>query len=212
MKVVPAINCESFECVSEKILLASEFADWLQIDVADGKFSPALTWNNPEKLAEWLKERGLNIKVEAHLMVENVLGEALRWLKAGAKRIVVQAGTEFDYEKLLAACGEYRAEAMLSFSPQVSLDDNLALASAFREFQVLAVSPGFAGQKFDDESTVKIKSLRRVFPDVIIEVDGGINPATAEEVKSAGADIVVSASYIFENKNPREAFAKLSAI
>lgn len=212
MKVVPAINCESFECVSEKILLASGFADWLQIDVADGKFSPALTWNNPEKLAEWLQERELNIKVEAHLMVEDVLEEALRWLKAGAKRIVVQAGTEFDYERLLAACDEYGAEAMLSFSPQASLDDNLALASAFREFQVLAVSPGFAGQKFDDESTVKIKSLRRVFPDAIIEVDGGVNPVTAEEVKSAGADIVASASYIFENKNPREAFAKLSAI
>lgn len=212
MKVIPAINCKDFECASEKLLLAAQFADWVQIDVTDGKFSPALTWNNPEKLAEWLKEKKLNLKIEAHLMVEDVLGEALRWLKAGAERIIVQAGTEFDYEKLLTACSEYGAEAMLSFSPQISIDDNLTLSSAFREFQVLAVSPGFAGQKFGDEAIMKIKSLRRVFPDAIIEVDGGMDPETAKEVGSAGADIIISASYIFESRNPRAAFAELRAI
>jgi ribulose-phosphate 3-epimerase len=212
MKVIPAINCENFECVSEKIILASQFADWVQIDVSDGKFSPALTWNNPEKLAEWLKENESGLKIEVHLMVEDVLNEALRWLKAGANRVVVQSGIEFDYEKLLAVCDEHGAEAMLSFSPQSAVGDNLSLASAFREFQVLAVSPGFAGQEFGDEAIMKIKSLRRVFPDAIIEVDGGINPATAKAVSLAGADIVVSASYIFESKNPREAFFELRAV
>ncbi len=212
MKVIPAINCEDFDCVSKRLLKAAEFSDWMQIDVSDGKFSKAATWNNPKELFSFIKARNLVVSIEAHLMVEDVLGESLRWLVAGAKRVVVQSEAEFDVNDLLKSCKEYGAEAMLSLSPKTSINDKQELISSFKEFQVLSVNPGFAGQEFDDESIVKIESLRKLFPDAIIEVDGGVNEKTARLINSAGADIIVSASYIFNSENPEKAFRRLTSI
>ena len=212
MKVIPAINCENFHCVSGKIVTAAAFSDWVQVDVSDGKFSDAVTWNNPKELFSFMHEHDLATKVEVHLMVEDVLGESLRWLAAGAKRVIVQAGVEFDVDDFFKSCGEYRAEAMLSFSSKLNMDEYSGLLSKFSEFQILSVPPGFAGQEFDKNSIDKIKSLRELFPSAIIEVDGGINPETARLVKSAGADIIASASYIFNGTDPASAFKKLNEI
>ncbi len=212
MKIIPAINCENFDCVSERILKAAEFSDWAQIDVSDGAYSKAVTWNNPAELFSFMKENNLHINIEAHLMVEDVLGESLRWLQEGAKRIVVQAEVEFDVPMLLGAAKEYNAEAMLSFSPETEINDKINIVSAFKEFQALSVAPGFAGQEFDGQSLNKIKSLRELSPSAIIEVDGGVNEETAKLIKKAGADVIVSASYIFGSDNPEEAFRRLKEI
>ncbi|MCL5006975.1 MAG: hypothetical protein M1153_02435 [Patescibacteria group bacterium] len=212
MKVIPAINCKDFDCVSDKLLKSAEFSDWVQIDVSDGKFSEAVTWDNPKEIFSFMGELGLALKVEAHLMVEDAFGESLRWLAAGAKRVIVQAEADFDIEDLTRSCAEYGAELMLSISPKTDIGDKSNLLPAFNEFQILSVSPGFAGQKFDGNSLAKIKSLRELFPNAIIEVDGGVNAETAEQAKSAGADIITSASYIFENENPKEAFQRLASI
>ena len=65
------------------------------------------------------------------------------------------------------------------------------------------MNPGLAGQKFLPLALEKVKWLKYAIPDAIIEVDGGITPETAKWAKDAGADIIVSASYIFGSKEPR---------
>ncbi len=212
MKVIPAINCENFGCVSDKLLKAAEFSDWVQIDISDGKFSNAVTWNNPKELFGFIALHNLNVSVEAHLMVEDVLGESLRWLAAGSKRIVVQSEAVFDADDLLKSCKEYGSEAMISLSPKTNVEDKTELLPSFNEFQVLSVTPGFAGQEFDNGAIAKIKSLRQLFPSGIIEVDGGVNEKTAKQIRSAGADMIASASYIFDSDNPEETFERLASI
>jgi pentose-5-phosphate-3-epimerase len=65
---------------------------------------------------------------------------------------------------------------------------------------------------FDGRAIEKIKALRAAFPDAILEVDGGITPVTAARAKDAGADIVVSSSYIWSAESPHEAYEKFLAI
>ena len=77
---------------------------------------------------------------------------------------------------------------------------------------MLAVQPGPVGQEFLPFVCEKIKFLREEFPDAIIEVDGGMNPETAGQVKEAGADTIVSASYIFNAVDPKKAYEELCTI
>ncbi len=74
---------------------------------------------------------------------------------------------------------------------------------------MLAGNPGLPGQSFDTRAIEKITFLKRTFPNVIIEVDGGVNLETARACKEAGAEEFVSASYILNNSNPKEAYDNL---
>jgi len=88
----------------------------------------------------------------------------------------------------------------------------LAHQNDFKHFQVLAVNPGPAGQKFQHQALDKIRFLRSHYPESVIEVDGGINEETAHLARKAGADIVTSASYIFSSDDPAAAYQKLLAV
>ena len=102
---MPAINCKTFSCVKNRLEQAAEFLPrvkserWVQIDVSDGKFTKAKSWNNPEQLKELrIKNKELkNISIETHLMVNNLRPNVLKWLKFGANRII------FHFENLAAS-------------------------------------------------------------------------------------------------------------
>lgn len=216
MVVIPAVNAVSFDDAREKILKAAEFSDWIHIDVVDGKFAPNKIWGNPEDLL-LLKSYFLNLNLEVHLMVINPEEVIEAWLKTGlVKRIVVHLESLNDAESTINKCKEYGAEAMLAITPDTILEKlspaKFFALSFFNSFQVLAVKPGFAGQKFERSSLDKIKFLIELAPGATIEVDGGINAETAKLVKEAGADIVVSASYIFNAPNPRKAYEELKSV
>lgn len=77
---------------------------------------------------------------------------------------------------------------------------------------IFGVRPGFSGQKFQPKVLNKIKSLRQVYPSIKIEIDGGINLEIGKKCLKAGADILVSGSYILRSKNIKEAIEKLKNI
>lgn len=101
---------------------------------------------------------------------------------------------------------------MLAVRPETPAEKLMAYFKKVSEFQVLAVYPGPSGQKFQTLVAKKIKFLRHEMPNATIEVDGGINEETAKLAKSFGADIAVSASYIFNSSDPKEAYEKLSLV
>jgi len=212
MLVIPAINSPSFEDAKEKILKAAEFSGWIHIDVVDGKFAPNVTWGNPEDFLK-LKTKNLKLNIEVHLMVVNPEQALGAWLKTGrVKRIIVHLESMKNAEEIILKCKAASAEVMLAVSPNTNAEKLLPYIGKFKEFQILAVSPGLAGQKFLPEILDKIKFLREHTPGVTIEVDGGINADTAKLVKEEGADIVVSASYIFGSLNPKRAYEELKNV
>lgn len=208
MEVIPAINCLDSACVREKLsVVKSQLpVQWLHFDVSDGKFTPVKTWNKPEELK-------LKIDVEIHLMVHQPVDYVDAWLKADAKRIIVHLEAIMDkrdeFPRVLEKCSAANTELMLALNPGLPVEAVFPYLDSLLFVQFLAVKPGPSGQKFDERVLEKIKVLRERAPDIVIEVDGGINPETARKVKEAGADIVVSASYIFGSENPQKAYQKL---
>lgn len=210
MQVIPAINARFFEEVQKQLKVISGFAEWVHIDVVDGAFSPHLTWSNAEELKKL--EIG-NLKVELHLMVANPESVIDAWLRTGlVKRVIVHLEAMTDSVYILEKCKKYGVEAVLSINPGTEVGRLLAHKDDFKYFQILAVNPGWAGQKFDPKIIDKVGFLRKNMPDAIIEVDGGINAETAKLVKEAGANIVVSASYILDNQNPKAKYEELMKI
>jgi len=211
MEVIPAINAQSFDEVKKLIAQASAFAPWIHIDVTDGIFTPHQTWNNAEELKQLIIDNPVltTVNFELHLMVKNpelVIGA---WLRTGVKRLIVHVETISDEEVITDHCREHAVEVMLAAGPEIGIDQLLQYKKEFKAFQLLAVSPGKAGQTFDEMTIEKISGLRKELPEAVIEVDGGINQETAKRCKNAGADIVVSASHIFGSADPKKAFEDL---
>lgn len=208
MQIIPAINTPDFETAEQQIKQATEFSEWIHLDITDGVFSPAQIWGSPEELSKFSEVR--LPKIEVHLMVSNPEAVIDSWLRTGlVKRIIVHLESMTDSVCILGKCQKYGVEAVLSINPGTEVERLLAHKDDFKYFQVLAVAPGWAGQKFNEKIIDKIRFIRENMPDAIIEVDGGINPETAKLAKAAGADILVSASYIFSNENPKKAYEEL---
>ncbi len=190
MQVIPTINCEDIDCVKTKLeQLRKIFAElpssdgatdenWIQIDVSDGKFTPVVTWNNPEQLSE-IGGQVLNFYIEVHLMVQRPEADVKRWLEAGAKRIILHIESEFDFEKVRKLCEKHGAELMLALKLDTPVKKIFPYIngqiSNIKLIQLLAVNPGHSGQKFQPQVVEKIRSLLRQYPDATIaneEKDG----------------------------------------
>lgn len=215
MKVIPAINCNTFKEVTKRIEEARSFlpkGGWLQIDVSDGKFNPNKSWNEPKKLAKWLEANKIEgINFEVHLMVVDPKPLVMQWLEAGAKRVVVhvEALTPND---ILFLKGFGKGKVGIAIIPGSPIKALERYIEHFPFVQLLAVRPGYSGQKFDRKVLEKIVYLKALHPDSIIEIDGGVNAATAPAIKDAGADIVVSGSYIFDAPDKKKAYRELKKI
>lgn len=209
MQIIPAINAPDFKTAEKQLKQAAEFSEWIHLDITDGVFSSAQIWGNPEELKS-IKYEVSSIKYEVHLMVANPESVIDAWLRTDlVKRVIIHLEAMTDSVYILEKCKKYEAEAMLAINPGTDVERLLAHKDDFDYFQVLAVQPGWVGQKFDPKIVDKVRFLRKNMPDAIIEVDGGINAETAVMVKNAGADIVVSASYLLGSQNPKAIFEEL---
>lgn len=225
MFVIPVINEAEFGEVLKKIKIAAKFSSWIHFDISDGKFTSHKTWNSPEELkrlqASSVKSQ---VNLEVHLMVANPEAVIKDWILAGVKRIIMHLESLISDPNLrihpnvpnkteigLAINPETPVEKLIPFisinQPKISINQRCC-----KFVQILAVNPGPGGQKFQPAVLEKIKFLKKNYPDVMIEVDGGINLENAKLIKKAGADIIASSSYIFKNSNPQKAYEELSKI
>ena len=135
------------------------------------------------------------------------------WLEAGAKRVIVQVedigGSSANLAEVAA---RYGAQAMLSIALETPLEILAAHCGRFRAFQVMGVPLGKSGQSFDRRAEERLRAVRAACPDAILQLDGGVTPEVARLAKGAGADSVVSSSYIWSAANPKAAYESLSAI
>ncbi|MDO8467247.1 MAG: hypothetical protein Q7S83_03870 [bacterium] len=213
MVVIPGIEGADAESVKEQYEKVKDLnpEGWVHLDITDGKFSPAVNWGSPAELSSLVASRkSLSTKFELHLMVEEVEKVLDGWLKTGlVKRVIVHLEAMTDPVFVAAKCKEYGVEPMLSIKPETEVEGLFAHKDDFRSFQVLAVAPGWAGQKFGEEALKKIAWIREKIPNAIIEIDGGINPETARKCFEAGGSVLVSTSYIQNSPDPKEAYNSL---
>ena len=212
MTIIPAINETEFSEVREKIKAARDFgAEWIHLDVADGKFTKNVLWNKPRDLVDLRQTTDdKRLQIEVHLMVANPDEVLDQWLDAKVKRVIVHLESVKDLDVMKMKCVAFGTELFLAVKPDTPVEHLFSHEGDANGFLILAVNPGLAGQKFQENQLEKIRVLRQKFPDAKIEVDGGVNLENAPRIKESGANVLVSASYIWNSENSKKNYEALT--
>ncbi|MSX02760.1 MAG: ribulose-phosphate 3-epimerase [Actinobacteria bacterium] len=202
-EIAPSILSADFGHLREQVgLVEAAGATIIHVDVMDGHFVPPLSMG--PQVCEALRDLGLHLEV--HLMVERPeTTQVEAFAQAGANTIIVHAEATPAVDYTLNLIREHGCSAGLAVNPATPL-------SIFEEVSpdlalCMTVNPGWGGQRFIADSIEKITRLRAIVgPDVVIEVDGGVDTKTAGLCVAAGANRLVAGSAIFGQKDPAGAF------
>ncbi|MCH7759440.1 ribulose-phosphate 3-epimerase [Patescibacteria group bacterium] len=203
-QVIPAILTDDFEDLKNKLKKIKNLADWVQIDIMDGRFV-----NNHSISLEDLKQAQTKSNLEAHLMVlspEKYLSQAKM---AKVKRVIFHFEATKNILAILKKIAELGLKKGLALNPETEIKEIKPYLDTIDLVLLLAVQPGFGGQKFNVSVISKIKILKELAPEIKIEVDGGINLANIEEVAQAGADYLVVGTGLFKATDIKKRFKQL---
>lgn len=210
-KISPSILSADFSRLGEEIKnIEKAGADYIHIDVMDGSFVPNITIGN--EVVKSLRQVS-TLPYDVHLMINNPDNHIKAFAEAGSDIITIHAEASIHLDRSLALIKSFGKKAGVSLVPSTHEDELDYVLEKLDLILVMTVNPGFGGQKFLSSQLKKIENIRKKIEKsgkkIELEVDGGINEETAKLVTSAGADVLVSGSYIFGSKNYAEAISKL---
>ncbi|MEW6329168.1 MAG: ribulose-phosphate 3-epimerase [Candidatus Micrarchaeota archaeon] len=205
VEVVPAILVKSREELLEQIARVRESVSRVHIDIMDNVFVPNRTLG-----LESLGGLPNGISYEFHWMVK----KPEKWISKvkGDHLHLVHAETITDWGAVKRACASSGGRLGLVLNPETPIEKLEPYLKDVSRVLVMAVHPGFYGQKYIPDVEGKIRALRARFPKLEIEVDGGVNAETAERAGAAGADVLAAASAVFSAKNASEARERIREI
>ena len=174
-------------------------ADLYHLDVMDGKFTKYKSIDY--RYFEQLREKSA-LLFDCHLMIENPEKSINKYIKSPANIITLHYESFQDKDLMVKTLKKIKkAEKMVGLA--IDLGTNIEVIDPYISLLdmvlIMSVKAGKGGQKFDKSAINKIKYVRSLKPEILIEVDGGINNETAPQCVKAGADILVAGSYIYDN-------------
>ena len=211
LKISPSILSADFSKLGEEIKnIEKAGADYIHIDVMDGSFVPNLTIGN--EVVRSIRKVS-DLPYDVHLMINNPDNHIKNFAEAGSDIITIHAEASIHLDRSLDLIKSYGKKAGVSLVPSTHEDALDYVLEKLDLILVMTVNPGFGGQKFLSSQFKKIENIRKKIErsgkKIELEVDGGINEETSKLVVSAGADVLVSGSYIFGSKSYSEAIFKL---
>lgn len=211
--IAPSLLAADFARLTEEIdLINQSDADWLHLDVMDGRFVPNITFG---MLLIEAVDRLCTKPLDVHLMIVEPEKYIEAFREAGADVITVHYEACPHLHRTLQQIRATGAKAGVAINPHTPvqvLDDileDMDLAC------LMSVNPGFGGQKFIYRTLEKTRVLREMITSrnlpVHIEIDGGVGLQNAQAILAAGADVLVAGSSVFKADDPRDAISRLKA-
>lgn len=209
--IAPSVLSANFLDLGKDIdMINNSVAHFIHYDVMDGVFVPNISFGLPimEQIAQVAKK-----PIDVHLMIENPDPYIIPFKEAGAANITVHMETCRHLNSTVNFIKNQGIMAGICLNPHTpvsTLEEILPLADMVL---IMSVNPGYGGQTFIESTYSKIEKLRNEIDKrglkTLIEVDGGVNYKTAKKLFDAGANILVSGSFIFNSDNPAKCIEKL---
>ncbi|WP_434299098.1 ribulose-phosphate 3-epimerase [Corallococcus exiguus] len=212
VRISPSLLSCDFSRLGEEVrAIEAAGADWIHVDVMDGRFVPNLTLG--PVIVEAIK-RVATKPLDVHLMIVEPEKYVDAFVKAGADVLTVHQEASPHLHRTLQSIRQAGAKPAVVLNPGTSLSTIEEVLGDVDMVLLMSVNPGFGGQSFIESTVDKVRRLRamldaRGLKDVDIEVDGGINAQTAKRVVDAGATVLVAGSYVFGAKDYAQAIRSL---
>ena len=205
--VAPSILSADFLRLGEAIHMVEESeAEWVHCDIMDGHFVPNISYGIP--IVKAVRPATKKV-VDCHLMIEHPELYVGAFADAGADMITVHQEACVHLDRQVAQIHDLGCKAGVALNPATPVETLVDILHAVDMVLIMSVNPGFGGQKFIPRALDKVRRLRALAPDLLIQVDGGVNAETGAKLVAAGADVLVAGSYVFGAAEPREAIHSL---
>ena len=213
IRIAPSILAADFAALGDAVRAAEQGgADYIHVDVMDGHFVPNITIGPPVVRAV---RQVTSVPLDVHLMIADPDRYIGAFAEAGAAILTVHVEARSHLHRTIQHIRSLGLGAGVALNPATPVNTIEEIAADVDLVLVMTVNPGFGGQTFIERSIPKIRAVRalldRTGSRAAIEVDGGIDRATAPRVVAAGAEILVAGSAIFRTADPAAAVRELRA-
>jgi ribulose-phosphate 3-epimerase len=211
IKIAPSILSADFSKLGEQIIeLEKAGADWVHIDVMDGKFVPNITFGAP--IMKSIRNY-TTMPFDVHLMIEEPSRFIEDFVKAGADIITVHYEADRHIDRTINYIKSFGVKAGVALNPGTPVSTIKNIIPSLDMVLVMSVNPGFGGQKYINYSSDKIREIKNISdsenPNLLIQVDGGIDKNNVSAIVKCGANVIVAGSAIFKDNKINENLSEM---
>ena len=210
IQIAPSMLAADFLHLEKDVQLVNEYADIFHLDIMDGTFVPNISYGFP--VVEAISSIAVK-PLDVHLMIVNPEKYVERFAKVGASMISFHLNATEDPAAVLRDIRSLGVKAGLVINPDIPVESLYPYLKDADFILLMSVYAGFGGQKFIEDTYVRIRTLREEIArqglDLPIEVDGGVGPANAKALIEAGAEILVAGSAVFKAEDPGAVIAAM---
>lgn len=207
MLIAPSVLASDFTNLESEVKRVAS-ADFIHLDIMDGHFVPNISFG-PDVVKQLRPKT--RVPFDVHLMIFHPLQYLDRFVEAGADIICFHLECGDDTREVIDAIKARGLKAAVAIKPGTPVEEVYPFAEELFMVLVMTVEPGFGGQSFMPDMMEKVRTLKAKFPQLLVEVDGGINRSTIMEAKAAGVDICVAGTGVFKAEDPEAEIAYLKA-